>query len=253
MRYGANKIAAVLAIFIMLFLSSFYFVDARKKRNEHVTRELVNKSTILLTSKEVETSDKAVYLIVQERQNPGSLIQYLGSIQSDEDRMNLAKKCYERILIYDKHFVMPLKSQLIKIINEDLVRIIQKNTDPDFLLRSLNNYCVLLSYDYYYNNQAEVKEALNENAAIIYTLVKNHLSGNNSFKISSMSEVNMGIQLILTFLHKSQEEIQSLVNLLSPFEGNEAVIQRFNSFGTRPRPSPSRAGSSRDRKRTDPA
>jgi hypothetical protein len=45
-----------------------------------------------------------------------------------------------------------------------------------------------------------------------------------------MSEVNMGVQLILTFLHKSQDEIESLVNLLSPFEGNDAVTKRFNSF-----------------------
>ncbi|HEX5172342.1 MAG TPA: ATP-binding protein [Cyclobacteriaceae bacterium] len=232
MRYGANKIAAVLAIIAMLFLSSFYFIDARKKQNAYVVKELTAKSNALLASTEVESARKADYLIVQERHDPGSLLKYLPSVRSNEDRLSLAKKCYERILIYDKHFDTPIKLQLIAFIDQE-VSALRENADPDFLLRSLNNYCVLLSYDFYYNNRPEIKQSLDANCAITFALVNEHLSGNRLFKISSISEVNMGIQLVLTFLNKSQDELKDIIKLLSPFEGNAEVANRFYSFYAR--------------------
>ena len=80
MKYGPQRIAAVFAIAAMLVLSGFYWYDADQKKNARVIDRVRSESKTLLKSEEAQIEIKAIYLLIQERLDSGSLIPYLNSL-----------------------------------------------------------------------------------------------------------------------------------------------------------------------------
>ncbi|HEY5690196.1 MAG TPA: hypothetical protein VIS49_01965, partial [Cyclobacteriaceae bacterium] len=110
MKYGTQRIAAFLAILIMLSLSGFYWYDAELKQNDRVIRDLRTQADVLLSSPEIDNYTKGDYLLIEERLEPGSLIAHLESSQL-RDRVGLSIDVYQLMIEFDNHFNAPIKEE----------------------------------------------------------------------------------------------------------------------------------------------
>ncbi|MGI8600777.1 MAG: ATP-binding protein [Chitinophagaceae bacterium] len=217
MKYGPQKIAIVLAIVIMILLSGFYWYDADQKQNEQVINQVRAESLTLMESKEVGFNAKAIPLLLEERYEPGFMLNYLSGLDG-KARLNLALESYKQLLMFDKHDETELKSQVKNVIQSGFKDLFDKKSDYPFLMMELNKFSTLLAYDNYYNpsdvNEKILRDFVEEGFRIALVFFKDKAMAQASIPI----ELNYGIQQWLTFGSVTEQKINSLLNLFSPFE-----------------------------------
>jgi energy-coupling factor transporter ATP-binding protein EcfA2 len=229
MRYGANRIAAVLAITTVFFLSAFYFYDAETKRNEHIIKSTVAKAESLLSSPDIQLDDKADFLLVRERGTPGSLMAYINTIEDEQFQIDIANDCYDGLLYFDKKFSGSVKEDLLSFIDDHISNHAPHNSDND-RLNELNKLSTLMAYDYYYNSDANTLALIKKVNNEIYTSILKGLKGENQL---SAGEINRGLQFYLTFNNPGTEDVGSLIELLSPFrEESKHIFDRIYPKGS---------------------
>lgn len=224
MKYGANRIAAILAIVVVFLLSGFYFYDAETKRNTYVINSTISKGNVLLGSRDIRMRDKADYLTILERRNPGSMISYLHSLDNEQYQIDLAIECYDRLLYYDKKNSGTAKYQLYNYIENHLLDHSSHAIGNDFIIE-LNKLTILLAYDYYYNFDEQTVELLQKISGYFYNHLLVDLNDNNQI---SAGEINKGIQFYLTFGKPSVNKLNELIAYLSPFNSNSNSL--FNKI-----------------------
>ena len=229
LKYGAQKMAAVFAIAVLLVLCGFYWYDADRKKNENVLRVVRTEARALLTSKEVSNDGKATYLLTEERYAPGITIPYLQNIKDPNERISLSIDTYKQLLWFDKKFSGPLKLDLIRGIQTDLASLTAIGNDAEFKLNQLNKFTLLLAYDTYYNPKAGIENYLKAEAASLYDLLVVFYTNKQLYKVSTSINLNLGTQQWLTFGDASTEKINSLIALISPRFSPEAKAT-FNIF-----------------------
>lgn len=221
MKYGAQKIATIAAIVIMLLLSGFYWYDAEQKKNERVIENVKNQGHVLLASNEVANSSKAVYLLVEERFDPGSLIRYLNGIQDRETRISLSIDVYHQLLLFDKHINLPIKSDLINLIEAQITSLTGKENSADFILVQLNEFLTKLAYDDYYNPGLNLNKKISSLSKILLSTVVNFFDHPEMNRPNAATELNMAIQLWLTFGDVTGDKLQGLLERISPLVNPE--------------------------------
>ncbi len=226
MKYGPQRIAIVFAITIMLVLSGFYWYDAEQKQNSRVIRKVRNETKNLMQSREISSDAKAIPLLVEERYEPGFLVNYLNGLDPKK-RVSLATETYKQLLLFDKHDTTALKSGLIDLVNVNFEELVRKKTDYPFLMMELNKLTTLLAYDNYYNPSATTRDLLKHFADEGYKITAVFFKNKNLFQGTIPLELNYGIQQWLTFGEVSENRVDSLLSLISPFE--DSLGQ--NTFG----------------------
>ena len=219
MKYGTQRIAAVVAILVMLVLSGFYWYDAEQKQNDRVIAGLRKQAVSLLSRMEVDNFKKAEYLLIEERYDPGSLLPYLKGLEV-KDQVGLSIAILQRLTQFDKYFSLPVKNDLIQFVIQ-LSSTSEFAKDQEFALINRNKIIVLLTYDEYYNPSKERRESI---AAIAETniLLVNHFFDNpNLFRPTVPSELNQAIQFWLTFGHTDQQMITELLSKISPLQSDQ--------------------------------
>ena len=138
MKYGPQRIAAMVAILVMLVLSGFYWYNADQKKNTRVIEKVKSESMTLLKSEEAQIEIKAIYLLIQERHDSGSLIAYLNSLDLS-NRIRLANEVYGQILSFNKHREDSLKSSVRGLLVKNLENNDSTET-PEFLMKERNKF-----------------------------------------------------------------------------------------------------------------
>ncbi len=220
MKYGPQRIATVLAVIIMLIISGFYWYDAEQKKNERVIKQVRERANTLLTSAEVGTGSKALYLLMEERLEPGSNERQLFSF-TIKDRIALAIEEYQVLLEFNKKDTSLVKHNLIRLIETNLLELVSQEKEYDFLLENINKFTIRLAYDNYYNPDASLQKILNDFTSIGYSLVENFYTDKTLLRPTTGIELNLAIQFWLTH-NPAQEGIQKLINLISPLASPEA-------------------------------
>jgi energy-coupling factor transporter ATP-binding protein EcfA2 len=220
MKYGPQRIATFFAIGIMLGLTGFYWYDADQKKNEKVIERVRKESFVLLKSKDVNITSKAIYLLAEERYTKGSLIPYLGSLEF-KSRISLAIESYKHLLEIDKTHDSELKNQLLDVISNNL-QSDEAINDPENKLNETNKFLILLAMDQYYLPADKKK-------TILHALSENNIQLVGRFfrdkKLSSAAvplELNMAIQMWLTVGKVNKEKLNELLQLVSPLSGPAA-------------------------------
>ncbi|MEP6615301.1 MAG: hypothetical protein ABJA57_01920 [Ginsengibacter sp.] len=226
MKYGARSIATIVAIIIMLGLSGFYWYDAEQKKNDSVLETVRNESFNLLKSKEVNITDKAFYLLTEERFHNGSLIPYLEALEL-QNRVKLAIEIYKQLLLFNKTNPSILKDQVLMLVTTNLTSP-GKTADSEFLLAEGNKFLVLLLMDNYYQPDSKKAGTISEISEKGYNLALHYFGNTALFKPSVPSELNMAIQLWLTAGTATPDKIQKLLTSLSPLDSTSGA----NSFTT---------------------
>lgn len=214
MRYGANRIAAVFGALVVLVLSAFYLYDADKKQNDNVIIEVNKRGHTLLASVDISATDKADYLLVNERRNPGAILQYLNSLNDADEKSMLATEIYNRLLYQNKKFKGPFKNDLIKFIYTHISSHTSHSDNVNDEVTEHNKLAAIAAYDYYYNKDSvalALEKLVNEN--VYFIIVNNDDSTNNL----TPSNINRGLQFYLTFNNPGKADIENLISLYSPF------------------------------------
>ncbi len=227
MKYGTQRIAAFLAIVIMLSLSGFYWYDAELKQNDQVIKNLRSHAGVLLASPEVGYNQKADYLLVEERLEPGSMMSYLESIDL-KNKIGIALGIYQRTIEVSNHFKAPIKDELAQFIYE-MISAEVIASDEEFTLQNRNKFITLLAYDEYYNPNQERKKFIKDLTRINYNLVKHFFNTTDLYKPTVPVELNQAIQFWLTFGLPKDEEVRDLIKLISS-DGPERSFKTFNTY-----------------------
>jgi energy-coupling factor transporter ATP-binding protein EcfA2 len=232
MKYGAQRIATIAAILILLVLSGFYWYDAEQKENDRVLRAVQARASGLLESVEVPDQVKSRYIIIQERFEPGSMISYLQDLKI-RNRIGLANWVYRSILLGDKHFAGSSKGTLIKLI-EDSFAEFGFAADPAYFIAEHNKFVMNLIYDEYYNPGGVLLETLRRRASACGDYVTSFYQDKRLYKGSVPVELNLAIQHWLTFGNPSAADIETVINLVSPFASAQSkeIFDTYYQKGT---------------------
>ena len=220
MKYGPQRIAAIFAILIMLVLSGFYGYNADQKKNVRVIDRVKAESHHLLTSDEVDLSAKAIYLLSEERRDSGSALPYLESLDLTGE-ISLANEVYKQMLAFDKHNESSLKNNLVNLIAKNLGAA-KDDQDPEFMLEATNKFLIQLLMDQYYGPSPKKQEMLADFAHKNYQYVMLFFRNRSLFHPVAPSELNMAVQIWLTIGKGTNEEIQAMLQTISPLAGSEA-------------------------------
>ena len=221
MKYGPQRIAIIAAIVIMLGLSGYYWYDAEQKQNGQVIEKVRNEMLPLMKSSEVGFTAKAGPLLIEERYQPGFMLNYLSGLDS-KGRLSLAVETYKQLLFINKHDTSKHKTQLINLIQETFKDLIKAETDYSYLLTELNEFTTLLDYDQYYNPSDNAESRLSDFVDEGYKMALIFFKEKKLFQATIPLELNYGIQQWLTFGHVTTEKLNQLIQLFSPFEGSGA-------------------------------
>jgi energy-coupling factor transporter ATP-binding protein EcfA2 len=222
-KYGAQKIALVSSLVILLMLCGFYWYDAKRKKNENVVLELQTQSRVLLASREVSNDDKATYLLTQERYSDGSLMPYLRSIAEPKEKISLSIDTYRLLLLINKKFRDPLKFELINGIGEYFEMLARTKSDAEFKLAQRNKFVLLLAYDNYYNPESGLEPILKKESAALYDLLLSTYQDKNLYRVSVSMNLNQSVQHWLAFGDAPASQIDRLLDLISPLRSNVAA------------------------------
>ncbi|SMD43036.1 hypothetical protein SAMN00777080_1612 [Aquiflexum balticum DSM 16537] len=227
MKYGPQKIGTFFAIFVMLVLSGFYWYDAEQKANERVIERARNEAVAYLNSPEVNNQDKAIYLLAEERFESGYLTSFLSTL-NQKDRIALAIDTYKFLIYADKYIEDPIKDLIIDFIYSDLLSP-DSAIESDYLLGQTNKFLLVLMRDNYYSPSAENEKIISGLTKSNKDRVLDFYRGPGQLSPSLPFELNLAIQLWLTDGKAKLEEIDEILQVISPAE-SETGITSFSNF-----------------------
>ncbi len=227
MKYGPQRIATIVAILVMLGLTGFYWYDAEQKKNESVVSRINEEAAQLLSKQEVNLPVKAVYLLVEERNDTGSLISNLEKLDY-RNRVTIGIEIYKQLLYIDKSGETDLKRALVSKVTRYLLEP-EPSATPELLLSERNKLSVLLAMDEYYNPNPEKNKNLLNVAGANYDLVLRFLKDGKMYRPIIPGQMNAAIQYWLSIGNPSQDQIRALLNEISPLS-NQRAEAAFNLY-----------------------
>ncbi|HLX93752.1 MAG TPA: ATP-binding protein, partial [Puia sp.] len=228
MKYGPQKIATLLAIALMLILSGFYWYDADQKKNQNILERIRAESYSLLEKSEVGIDEKAGYLLSEERFNPGSLISYLKSRPFNE-KVELTTAVYKQLIYLTKgQQQSKLKSDL-SILLGDVLSNPDKSAGPGFLLSANNKFLILLAMDDYYGSDVQKDDLLTTIADKNESYVLDFFRNRAIYSPELSTEINMAINMWLTFGIASHQKLTELTSVISPLNSDKEE-DAFNKY-----------------------
>ncbi len=131
MKYGAARIAATLAAFIVVGVGIYLFLDYQNKLNKNVLPKIEEQCFAYLNNKTVKNKEKAAFLINEEILHPGSLVENLKRLNTDTLFIDVANAVSAKVLIASnaQHKILPdFMLPLIKTLNTKISAYTFKDT-----------------------------------------------------------------------------------------------------------------------------
>jgi energy-coupling factor transporter ATP-binding protein EcfA2 len=221
MKYGPTRIATITAILVMLILSGFYLYDAGQKADKVVLEKVRSESRELLNSSEIPLTLKAQYLVLEEVHESGFMLSYLNSLPYQE-RLSLANE----VLFY-AHFTgkdpkVALAETTFDYIFETLGNA-PENTPKDFLIEQSNKFLVLLFSENYFKPSEKLEKQIDAQTKRGLELAKEFYKDPSLFRPLLSSEINLSLQYWLTAGNAGDNEIDSVLALISPLLSEQAA------------------------------
>jgi hypothetical protein len=220
MKYGARRIATFLAIATMVGLTLYYWYDADRKKNPNVIERVRTEAASLIASKDVDDEEKALYLMTEERYEPGSLFAGLNKSPFTA-QLSLAVEVYRQMLHIDKQHETPLRKQVLALIEKDLTQP-EEAVEPDLLLSQGNKFVTLLAMDQYYNPDSLKFSMLTRMTRTNRDLVLHFLRDGKLYRPTIPTQLNLAIQFWLTFGKAAPGSIRELLGAFTPGSGANA-------------------------------
>lgn len=108
LKYGANNILAVAAIFVLICSCTYFYFDYRKKQNDYVINKILEDGIKMLQSKNIDPKTKAEFIINYDR---------LKSLNKNGFELNNKAYVFPKLLdtIHDNSIAFDIGIQMLKI------------------------------------------------------------------------------------------------------------------------------------------
>ncbi|MBY0434365.1 MAG: hypothetical protein K2U26_09665, partial [Cyclobacteriaceae bacterium] len=189
---------------------------------ERVRKEAMN----LIKSEQVGLQTKSVYLLSEERYQPGTLIPYLQTLPA-KSRLPQAIEIYKTLLYIDKRLTGALKADLLNLLKENSSNP-ELETEPDFLIAQRNKLITLLARDQYYTPNDTTARMLREVLELNRDLVLKFYRDPLMYRPAVPFELNVALQFWLSLGDATPAKIQELIDAVSPM--NEQSRKSFNTY-----------------------
>jgi len=220
-RVGPRKIIATLAIVTLVILSSFYYRDSVKKRNDVVIETIKQDAESLLESKHSTLLWQTYYLIGAEKHEPGYLRKALDKLTSDVEKVKISTAIGVNTFGMNRNKNFYLAEQMLWYA-DSISNVMKRNVASYDLKKLLSIEVEFASFLDYYNvvlQKKEVTELQKQHNHFIADLVLKVLA-DDSRSDWDMKELNEAIESALSHGAFSESQINQLINQLSPLEGN---------------------------------
>ncbi len=233
MKYGPQRIATVVAITAMLVLSVYYWYDATRKQNNRVIKKVKKELVNLMHSNEVGSEVKSFPLMMLERYEQGFSKNFLSGLDT-KARFNMSLETYFVLMILNKDDTTSFKKEIIEMTETSFKDLLAQKTEYSFLLTKLNRFTTNLAVDQYFNPSPVKESRLRQFSEEGYRLALNFFSDKKLFIPLAPPELNFAIQQWLTFGTVTEEKLNALLRLISPWE-TAAGKELFDVYYTKGR------------------
>ncbi len=229
-KYGASKIATVIALFFIVSLCSFYYYDSLRKQNEKVISRLLDEGGEFIPDNKIDLGHRSQFLINSEKLRPGSYRQMLDRVP-DEQKTQLVNGMSGALINTKYDAKLSLRRQLIYYSDSVLHGQYANYQFPkDFRsrLKDLNDLFTNTNIYLRIFHDKRTEEIKENTLQAIKEILLGAFKNTASIQKEDVRYVNDGIENLLNERTLSGEEIKQIIHELSPFEGNMTSNQFFD-------------------------
>ena len=223
LKYGADRVAAVAGIITLVFICTYYYFDYRKKQNDYVLNDVIEKGITMLKSDKIKPRAKANFLNNYERLHPFTAEKILDGLQNDSMAYDVAYEDFGLIQNYDGLDYNRIESNLLLhrlfvYMDSSLTVTIQNGNSIDSNvvrnIKRIHNFLKLCSYEKYYKNTSGSVLAIEKNLQHLEKFIDLTLKNPKNVKTE---DFNISIEMLLTFSDYGADKIKILLEKISPF------------------------------------
>jgi hypothetical protein len=235
MRYGAPRIALVTGIVLLLSLGIYFAFDWYRRQNEVVLNEIVREGATLLSDKEAGTDFKAHFVMLSSRVDPANLGLIAQQVTDPNQKIQIGLKIFERIFFTNKESNPPIRAQALNY-SDSLTRLsfqqgdVLDTTTLNDRLTNLNDLIRNELYFLRYQPEVSLQRKFDGNVKLMGEVIHKFILSPTYYKAIDKKALNIGIENLLNLRVLSPREIREQISAISPFEGNEEALKKFNAY-----------------------
>ncbi len=220
MKYGPRKIAAVLAVIGFIGLSSFAFKTYLDRRNVAVIENIKEQSFTLFNNPKLSFANRAILATEQLRSNITTIPEVINNIKDPLEKIVVANGIATALVFEGR--TEPAREIAQAIAATDSLLSVFK---PDFsdgkkissYLKVVNEWRATLGLAYFYNSTAQLMQLQQKNARRSAEAVL-VLLNNTPRNFDDILGYSTSLETALNFNSFSKEELNTVIQSLSPFE-----------------------------------
>ena len=226
MHYGPRRIAAVIAVLVLILFSSFYVNEMMSRKNEAVLDKMAEDAQELLMDDNARLLIKQEYVIFQERNNPGSFNTILDELTDTVLQTKIAEGVAIDLAINDRFSDIPLKMKSI-LYADSLCNLMGDNNsiDKKELISVLVSLIDAADYINYHLEKPILNNVIENRSKQLSNLVLD-VFRNNRDENWDVKELNEAIELSLNHYSFNKEQIEELIEYISPLEGKQSSLSQ---------------------------
>ncbi len=232
MKYGPQKIAAVLAIIAVITLSSFAVKTYLDQRNPVMLESIQKKSIPLLNNPKLAFADKALLVAEQLRLKTTTISQVIENIKDPIQKIEMANGIAVSLIFQGQREPAKEIAQALVITDSLLSKIEVDYTNGKLLteyLKNVNEWRATLGLAYFYNSTEYLLDLQKKNAkrsaVAVLSMIDKPLVNFTEF-----IHFSIALETGINFNGFTPEELTKVIRALSPFENgirSEWVTSHF--------------------------
>lgn len=220
MHYGPKRIAAVLAIIGFLTLSSFVVRNYLQQQNTYVLKAIKEQTFELANSTKVNFFTNSTLLAEQLKWGNITIDEIVAHVKDSITRINVVRRLGSLLIFQGRNEPKKEISECLaatdKLLREYPIQHADAKKLAD-LLKEINYFRVTAGLGYVYNPTDQGDQLRKRNAERSAAVV-NHVLNTQPQAFRDISGLNLAIENAINYRAFSQEDLQHLLSILSPFE-----------------------------------
>ena len=220
-KYGAIRIASIIAAIVIIGLCVFYYQDARQKENDHVIQTILDEGIELAPSKGIADVYLTKFLIISEFLKPGTFKKILNKFNNEEKASIIADMHLELVWV-STEATPSIRKESLYYLDSIIQTSPARSTDAILLNSRLKvlNLLVTPTVFYLYSHADErLNKILSRSLEDMRKTTVALLSKDFDFKTLDAASINTSLEYALHYQLLTPEDIRLILSNISIFEG----------------------------------
>jgi hypothetical protein len=231
MRYGAGKIAAIVALIAVITLSSFAVRDYLRTQNNYVLNSIKTQTFELANNSKLSLEFSVPVITQQLIVDNVTIPEVIEAVKEPKQKINIATGIATQLVLQGRY---EPKEQILQslTIADSLLEKVEIGTAKhkySEVLKLIHNFSVTAGLAYFFNQDESLAKLniINANRSAKWAL---HIYKEQPEEFNDIQQLSLA--LVNGINHKifSSDEIQQLINILSPFENISKNIWLQKSY-----------------------